>query len=61
MKILENHPTFEQCPPRPPQTGILRAGNTWRAIRNGKLVGEFEGVGSKAAAIKVAGTNRAVA
>lgn len=61
MKILHDHPTFEQAPARPAQTGIFKAGQTWRAVKRGVLVGEFSGTGSKAKAIEAAGSNRVIA
>jgi hypothetical protein len=54
---------FEPEPPTPrgPQTGIRRT-NTggWAAIKRDRLVDTFVGIGSKAAAIRAAGTNRVI-
>jgi hypothetical protein len=42
--------------------GIRRTNSgSWAAIRDGRLVNEFRGSGSKAAAIRAAGTNRVIA
>jgi len=45
-----------------PRTGIRR-GNTgaWAAIKDGRLIDSFSGPGSKAAAIRAAGTNTVIA
>lgn len=46
---------------RMPRTGIRR-GNTgdWAAIKDGRLVQSFSGIGAKRAAIQAAGTNTVV-
>jgi hypothetical protein len=42
-------------------TGVRRANSGgWAAIRNGKLIDSFTGPGSRAAAIRAAGTNARV-
>lgn len=58
MKILHEHPTYDQAQGKPAQTGIQRGRRGWIAVRQGRLIDEYVGVGSKAAAIQVAGTNR---
>lgn len=61
MKILHDHPTFDQAPAMPKQSGIKRSQRGWVAIRAGRLVEEFTGTGSKARAIETAGTNQVIA
>lgn len=42
-------------------TGIRRANNgAWCAVKHGRLIDTFAGLGSKAAAIRAAGTNRVI-
>lgn len=60
MKILTEHPTYEQAPALPKQSGIKRTQRGWTAIRAGRLVDEFAGTGSKARAIQAAGTNQVI-
>jgi hypothetical protein len=61
MKILADHPTFEQAVAKPPQTGIRRSNvGEWVAVVDGQLRDTFTGAGAKAQAIRVAGTNRVV-
>lgn len=44
-----------------PTTGIRRTNTEgWAAVKGGRLVDTFEGIGSKAAAIRAAGTNRII-
>lgn len=60
-KIIRDASADREPEPRPRETGIRRD-NTgrWSAIRDGRLLGSFGGPGSKAAAIRVAGTNKVV-
>jgi hypothetical protein len=43
---------------REQQTGIRRTLNGWAAIRKGRLIAEYTGLGAQPKAIQTAGTNR---
>lgn len=63
-KIIEQvHPREDGgcAPVQRVTTGIRRVNSGgWAAIRNGKLIDSFTGSGSRAAAIRAAGTNARV-
>jgi hypothetical protein len=63
MKIISTEiTTDESAPPRERETGIRRTvQGGWAAIKDGRLVRDFTGTGSKAKAIKAAGTNAVIA
>jgi len=46
---------------RSAQSGIRRSRGGWVAVREGRLVDEFTGAGSKRAAIEAAGSNAVIA
>lgn len=66
MKIIDATPAEPEATlnpePKPKPTGIRRtAQGGWAAVKNGRLVRDFVGTGSKARAIKAAGTNAVIA
>jgi hypothetical protein len=63
MKIISTESAPDEVtPPRVPMTGIRRTvQGGWAAIKDGRLVRDFTGTGSKAKAIKAAGTNAVIA
>ena len=52
--------SFEAARLRSAQSGIRRSAGGWAAIRDGRLVDEYVGVGSKRSAIEAAGTNAVI-
>jgi hypothetical protein len=53
--------SFQAARLRAAESGIRRYNAGWAAIRDGRLVEEFTGAGSKRAAIEAAGTNAVIA
>jgi hypothetical protein len=62
-KIIGMAPEPAAITPQPKRTGIMRGRSRgeWIAVREGRMVDAFSGAGSKAAAIRSAGTNAVIA
>lgn len=60
-RIVRDDTALARILPAGPRTGIRRTNSGgWAAVKDGRLVADYSGIGAKRSAIEAAGTNREI-